>query len=139
MKNTFPHIGLIVFAFTFLISLSSCDDTLTGSEIDNRYIPPTDVKYSEHIQPIFDFKCNSSGCHDGSSSETSVILTSWALTTANPLIVFPGSPDNSILVWAIEGQNGAEVMPPYTYPVTPINESQRNGIKTWIAEGAKNN
>ena len=117
----------------------SCDDTLVGNEIDNRYIPPNNVSYAEHIQPIFDFKCNSSGCHDGSSNETDIILTSWANTTANPLVVFPGEPDNSILVWAIEGQNGALIMPPLTYPVTPLTEMQRDGIKTWIKEGAKNN
>lgn len=65
-----------------------------------------------------------------------VNLTSWATSTADPSIIFPFQPNNSRLVWAIEGQTGS-IMPPYGY--YPLTENQRIGIVTWISEGAQNN
>ncbi|HEX7573748.1 MAG TPA: hypothetical protein VF514_11685, partial [Bacteroidota bacterium] len=50
-------------------------------------------------------------------------------------VVVSGKPDASTLVLRIQGSVGAR-MPPGSYP---LNQNQINGIRTWIAEGAKNN
>jgi hypothetical protein len=51
-------------------------------------------------------------------------------------VVIPGKPDQSILVFWIEGRVGTERMPPGSQA---LNQNQINGIRTWVAEGAKNN
>jgi hypothetical protein len=40
------------------------------------------------------------------------------------------------LIRRVEGQAGYPRMPPYT---NMLNDNQINGLRTWIAEGAKNN
>lgn len=124
----------ILFLFT-----QACDDTITGDDIDNRVIPDKGVSYSEHLQPVLNLKCATSGCHDDFSKAGGVSFTSWANTTADPQVVFPYNPDNSKMVWTIEGQAGVSVMPPLNSRVAPMNENQTEGVKTWIEEGAQNN
>jgi hypothetical protein len=52
-----------------------------------------------------------------------------------PGVVVPGEPDQSTLVFRIEGRVGVR-MPPGP---DPLDQNQINGIRTWVAEGAKNN
>ncbi len=129
---------ILLFLIFIVVFTFSCDDTVTNQKIDNIVIPPSNVSYSQYIQPLFNIKCTNSGCHNDQSRAGGLSLTTWTNATANASIVFPGQPDNSILVWAIEG-NGAKLMPPIDAPVTPLTQNQIDGIKTWIKEGAKNN
>lgn len=99
-------------------------------------IPASNVSYSQHIQPLFNLNCNTSGCHDDASRAGNISLTTCANTTADPSIVFPGEPDNSRLVWAVEGI-GNFPMPPPGYP--QLTSNQISGIRTWISEGAECN
>ena len=137
MKKYLFHIlsSLLLIILSIMIG---CKDTVVDSNIDQMIIPSSNVSYSQHIQPIFDAKCLNSGCHNDQNQAGGLSLTNWANTTSNPSIVFPEHPENSRLVWAIEGM-GAPLMPPVTAPVTPLTENHREGIKTWIREGAKNN
>jgi len=135
MKNLASVFLLLIF-FSVLF-YSGCKDTITGDEIDARIIPDTNVSYSANIQPVLNIKCANSGCHDDATRAASISLTTWAYTTLDPNVVFPGKPENSRLVWAIEGRSGVKPMPPIGYATLTIN--QITGIKTWIAEGAKNN
>ncbi len=121
----------IVFAF-----LLSCDDTVTNNGED---IPSSNVSYSRYIQPIFNLKCASSGCHDDQTRAGNLSLTSYANATADELIIVPYHPENSILVWAIEGTAGYGPMPPLGAAVLPLSQKEIQGIKTWIKEGAKSN
>jgi len=114
----------------------SCDDTITQEDLDNRQIPSSNVSYSQHIQPVFDAKCNYAGCHNGRDMAGGLSLTNYYNTTADYLIVAPGLPENSKLVWSIEGR-GTNPMPPVGR--WPLTKNQIDGIKTWIKEGAKNN
>jgi hypothetical protein len=52
-----------------------------------------------------------------------------------PGIVIPGNPEASQLVLRIEGRAGTR-MP---FGRNQLNQNQITGIRTWIAEGAKNN
>ncbi len=135
MKNIAPILFLIIFAL--VIFYSGCKDTITAQDLDQKVIPDKNVSYQEYIQPIFNVKCSSSACHDDSHRAGGLSLTSWSNVTADASIVFPGEPQNSKLVWSIEGLSATTPMPPAGYP--PLTTNQINGIKTWIAEGAKNN
>ncbi len=120
----------------FIISLNACDDTVTNQEIDKVIIPASNVKFSEHIYPVFRVKCNTATCHNSRDRAGNLSLDSYSETVSDPLIIFPGLPENSKLVWAIEGRV-ISPMPPIGYP--PLTKNQIEGIKTWIKEGAKNN
>jgi Planctomycete cytochrome C len=121
-------------AFTLIIFYNGCKDSLTSSNIDNIVIPDSNVSYSQYIQPVFNAKCIS--CHGAGSVEGGVDLTSCGTTTADPRIVFPGEPDNSVLVWTVEGNPSEPLMPPPNSSYPPLTQNQINGIKTWIKEGA---
>ncbi len=133
-KKRFISLFLIIAFCTILIV--KCDDTITQEDLDNKIIPSSNVSYSQHIQPIFDAKCNYAGCHNDRDLAGGLSLTNYYNTIADYLIVAPGLPDNSKLVWAIEGR-GTNPMPPVGR--WPLTKNQIQGIRTWIKEGAKNN
>jgi hypothetical protein len=85
---------------------------------------------------LFDQACNASGCHGNGTQTNALVLTSYGTAVLTlPGVVVSAKPDASTLVLRIQGSVGAR-MPPGTYP---LNQNQINGIRTWIAEGAKNN
>ncbi len=135
MKN---YIKQLLFLQIFSLFLISCDGNRI-SDIDDVVIPSQNVSFAQYIQPIFNYKCTNSGCHDSESRAANLDLTTWAGATSDPLIVSPGFPDNSKMVWAVEGNSGASIMPPPYGSVLPLTENQIEGLRTWIEEGAKAN
>lgn len=127
MKKIIPIILILFYA--------GCDDSST--EIDSKEIPDSNVSYSEHIQPVFNIKCVN--CHGVGTVEAGLDLTTWSGTVADPSVVVPGEPNNSKLVWSIEGNPAVQPMPPPGSAYLPLTSDQVRGVKTWIAEGAKNN
>lgn len=125
---------LILLSVIFIIV--SCDDTINQEDLDSEIIPSSNVSFSQHIQPVFDARCINAGCHNSIDRRAGLSLANWAETTSNSQIVFPGLPDNSKLVWAIEGRTTSP-MPPIG--LRPLTKNQIDGIRTWIKEGAKNN
>jgi len=115
--------------------LSSCKDSITATQIDTTIIPSSNVSFAKYIQPVINLKCVS--CHGINETDGGVNLTTWAGVT-DPSIVTKGFPDNSPLVWSVEGKAGF-TMPPAGSSYLPFNTNQVNGLKTWIKEGAKNN
>ena len=91
--------SLIIISILFL---QACDDTLTVENVDDKPIPATNVSFADHIYPVLQVKCAFSGCHASSNPANGIDLSTWAGVTADPNIVFPGEPDLSRLVWAIE-------------------------------------
>ncbi len=125
---------LILFVLPFLLMF--CKDELNNTDIDDRTIPEKNVSFAKDIQPIFEYKCNFTGCHaDGVN--TSYILTSWSGVRAYPNVI-PGDADNSIIMLRITGKV-PPIMPPLGSYTTAITSTQERGIKTWIKEGAQNN
>lgn len=129
--------GILLAAF---LGLCGCKDENPVGE-DNSpstiVFPSSGVSYQYQVQPLFNQACNFSGCHGSDAPPNLVKLTSWGdlLTSGSGTgVVVPGKPELSTLVLRIEGQ-GAR-MPPTGFP---LNQNQINGIRTWIAEGAKNN
>jgi hypothetical protein len=132
MKQIFPILIVIIF-FLIIAYTEGCKDQVTGSDVDSRVIPDSNVSYSRDLQPVFNLKCANAGCHDDATMAGGLSMTSCANTKADPSIVFPGEPDNSRLVWSVEGI-GNFPMPPAGYP--PLTENQIKGVRTWIKEGA---
>lgn len=129
--------SLIILTFFIIISYTSgCKDSVTASDVDNRIIPDSNVSYSTDLQPVFNLKCTNAGCHEDAARAGGISLTTCANTKEDPSVVFPGEPDNSRLIWAIEGI-GNYPMPPIGYP--PLTTNQIKGIRTWIKEGAECN
>ena len=132
-----PAINIyLTLTFFCLLLIAACDDTINITDIDSKIIPTSNVSYAQYIQPVLTAKCARAGCHDDQTSEAGLSLTSYSNTTRSYLIVAPGYPQNSKLVWSIEGTSG-NIMPPLGY--LPVTKNQIDGIKTWIKEGAKNN
>ena len=125
---------LISALFLFLIG---CDDTNNVNDLDKVTIPSSNVSYSQHIQPVFNLKCNNTGCHNSVDRKAGISLQNHSDATADASVIFPGLPQNSRLVWAIQAQTGAKAMPPVG--LAPLTKNQIDGIVTWIKEGAKNN
>ncbi|MFN0157958.1 MAG: hypothetical protein ACKVRP_07790 [Bacteroidota bacterium] len=129
---------LFEFCLAALVAVSSgCKDDVTGDggSPSNIVFPLTDVSYSVHVQPLFNQTCALAGCHDDATPDRARLTSHTNVLFANPQIVVEGSPDQSILVLRIEGRLGQNM------PLNrnPLNQNQINGIRAWIAEGARNN
>ena len=135
MNKNFLANSALIISFIIILFSQACDDTL--NQIDDIIIPEQNVSFNEHLLPVFEAKCNNSGCHNSQYRAGGISLSTCAETTESPLVVFPHEPDNSSLIWAIENQSGASQMPPLGYQ--PLTENQRKGIRVWIEEGAKCN
>ena len=132
---------LIIFVSIILLIVNfiACDDTITINDVDNTTIPDENVSFADHIYPLLQVKCAFSGCHASPSPADGLDFTTYANVTSDVTVVFPGEPDLSSMVWAIEPNNtAASKMPPIETGLA-LTENQINGIRTWIKEGAKNN
>jgi mono/diheme cytochrome c family protein len=123
-----------------LLGITGCKDQNPVGEDgspSNVVFPTSGVSYQYQVQPLFNQACNFSGCHGSDAPPNLVKLTSWGelmTSGAGAGVVVVGQPESSTLVLRIEGR-GAR-MPPSGLP---LNQNQINGIRAWIAEGAKNN
>ncbi len=133
-KTLLATIGPVLAAALLLLS---CNDDTSGPGDNSGEIvfPESDVRYGDHVQPLFDRRCSFSGCHDSGTRAGDLSLESYTDATARPGIIVPGTPDVSVLVQTIEGT--LPLMPPPNSP--PLTDNQITGIRQWILEGAENN
>ncbi|MEX0602587.1 MAG: c-type cytochrome domain-containing protein [Bacteroidota bacterium] len=99
--------------------------------------PESNVSFSRHVEAVFRARCIA--CHSGSTAPEGLDLSTPAysnLMNHIPRLVIAGDPDNSLLVWRIEGQGGLARMP---FGQPPLTQNQITGIRTWISEGGVNN
>lgn len=129
--NKFSFYLYLIYSMIFILG---CDDQLNIPSDDE--LPMQNVSYSKHVQPIFNVRCATVGCHDDQTKSGNLSLTSWNNTTSDYSIVFPGNPDQSRLILSIEGKS-IYPMPPIGRP--PLTQAQIRAIRTWVEEGAKNN
>jgi len=88
------------------------------------------VTFAKDIQPLLAEKCGN--CHGTTRPKKGIdYVTSYDTTMKT---VRAGKPDESRLFRSISGKGGKQ-MP----PKKPLTESEIAKIKTWIADGAKNN
>lgn len=138
MRVRMKPLKIVLTLSLLALALSCKDENPTGPEgsPSNVVFPTLNVSYSQHVQPLFDQACAFAGCHDAGTHPSPLKLISWGdVVISIPGIVVTGQPDQSTLVFRIEGRVGQR-MPLGT---NPLNQNQINGIRTWIAEGARNN
>ena len=100
------------------------------------------VSFKQDIQPIFQSHCVT--CHsppDGEGYKASGLdLTTYAGvmkgTKYGPMIA-PGHPEYSNLMWLLDWRAAPQLRMPHNAMQLP--SSERNTIRTWIQQGAKDN
>ena len=100
------------------------------------------MSFKDDVLPIFKLYCTS--CHtppDGVGFKASGLdLTSYkgvmAGTKYGPMIV-PGEPQNSNLMWLLDWRGSPQMRMPHDKKQLPNGE--RDTIRTWIGQGAKDN
>ncbi len=133
--------ALSLLAISLLLSSSlfnlACEDDTTEEKVNEIVFPETNVSYGKHVQPLFDRACAFAGCHgpDTFLERNGFSLDSYQNMMNRIDIVTPGDPENSKLIWRVEGTNGQQ-MPLYRQP---LNDNQKRGLRRWVAEGAHNN
>lgn len=146
MKNIFRTCAPIVIALISLTTLSCTKYQIPGREIA---APPDDpggeeivstcnpdtVYFNNDILPLVVSTCATSGCHDKDSHRNGVILTDYTsiLRTGG---IKPGDPNDSEFMETLT-DSGDDLMPPP--PNDAWSSEQIEKMRTWIAQGAKNN
>ena len=106
------------------------------------------VSYQNDIRPFFadeKYSCTSIGCHGETLPSSEYLLVTHAdMFEAGPearsrgiCAVKPGDPDQSYIIWKIEGRSGTgERMPK---GLAPMSAQDIATFRQWILEGARNN
>ena len=99
------------------------------------------TSFSEDVVPIFRGRCV--GCHQpgGEGAEKSGLdLTSYEglmKGTKFGKMVIPGDPESSNLMWLLDWRASPELRMPHGKK--KLSTCDRDAIRAWIREGAKNN
>ncbi|MFH1121083.1 MAG: c-type cytochrome domain-containing protein [Bacteroidota bacterium] len=97
---------------------------------------PDTVYFQNEVLPLLISGCGMSGCHDASTAQEGVILTSYQ-SVMNTAEIIPGNPGRSELYEAITEDDPEDRMPPS--PMAALSTDQILLIRKWIEQGAKNN
>lgn len=102
---------------------------------------PAPVSFKEDVLPILQVHCASCHSPGGEGATASgLVLTSYASvmkgTKYGPMIV-PGDPENSNLMWLLDWRASPQLRMPHGKQQLPVGE--RDTIRTWIRQGAKDN
>lgn len=132
--------GFLFSLFVIVVSfaVTSCEETVSGGGGSSIVFPDSGVSYASHVQPLFDQTCAFSSCHGSDTyAQRGFSLESYDhLMFGTAAVVIRGNPDNSPLIWRIEGRFGLTRMP---LNRTPLNDNQIRGLKRWILDAAQNN
>src|SRR5499427_6023548 len=99
------------------------------------------TSFAEDVMPIFRGRCVS--CHQPGAEgfeKSGLDLTSYEGAmkgTKHGPMVIPKDPDSSNLVWLLDWRGSPEVRMPHGKK--KLSTCDRNAIRAWIREGAKNN
>lgn len=133
MRKIFA-IGLIAFAIS--CAVTSCKNTLDSSTGQTDIVfPSSGVSYFGQVQPLFNLKCNSVGCHNSTDVAGGLDLSNYFTLIRYPGAVIAKDTVHSVLIQRVTGIGG--IMPPS--PIPTLNQNQIHGLKVWISEGAKYN
>lgn len=143
--KTLSLMTLFITTVATLFFVSSCEHTLI---YDLPIVPPYDttdppidtfscdtcasgiVSFSEDVLPILQSNCAKSGCHDAASHEEGIVTTSYQT------LINTTSVETSFLSSGFWESINDNSMPPYPNP--DLTPQQKDLIKRWIQQGAKN-
>jgi uncharacterized membrane protein len=95
---------------------------------------PDSVYFQQQVLPIFVSNCSMSGCHDALTQQHGIVLTNYNGIRSE---VSPGNLNNSEIWEKINETDPGDRMPPP--PRLPLTQAQKDIIRKWIQQGAKNN
>ncbi|MEM8486944.1 MAG: hypothetical protein AAF564_15430 [Bacteroidota bacterium] len=152
MKNYPSSPYLFVCFSAVLLLFTACDSS--DPDADQQDDPPMplviDPTLSSIQTNIFTTTCATSQCHDSSNPARNLDLSAGqtfgetvnvaSIDLPDLLLIAPGKPDSSYLVWKIEGNANIEGqrMPRGT-GASPLSTTNINVIRTWITDGALDN
>ena len=99
---------------------------------------PATVLFSRDVMPILSANCMGSGCHTNPSNMFLTTARTGCATVSEQRLVVPFDPASSYVVLKIEGAAGICGMR-MPRGRTPLSASEIMTIRTWVAEGARNN
>jgi len=100
---------------------------------------PATVSFAADVAPVIRSSCGGTGCHNVSNPYRFLTTSRTGCTSVTERRwVVPGDPDASYVVRKLEGTSGicGLRMPRLR---TPLTAEEIGRIRTWIAEGARNN
>ena len=129
-------LALVSLGVTAILLMQSCGGISNANQV---VFPADSVSYSQHVEPFFTLACNSSGCHNFTDDAGGVDLSTWTAIrdglNGGLVVVDVAHPQydtSSVLDQVLFGEEH------HTAPLN-VNENQRDGIRQWIFEGARNN
>lgn len=96
---------------------------------------PDTVYFQNQVLPLLISKCTQSGCHDVASHEDGVVLVDYQRVISTGKVK-PFKPQDSELYEVIIDSDPDDRMPQAPNP--PLTAAEKDLIKTWIEQGAKN-
>lgn len=113
------------------------DTTFTDPGGGNEHpCDPDTVYFQNEILPLILSSCATTDCHDKFGEEQEIVFTDYASIIEYGEIR-PFDAEESELYEKIMETDPDDVMPPP--PASPLTSDQKNKIKKWINQGAKNN
>ncbi|MEQ1744957.1 MAG: hypothetical protein ABMA02_06010 [Saprospiraceae bacterium] len=97
---------------------------------------PDTAYFKNQVLPLLISQCAMAGCHDALTHEDGVILTDYQNVIATGKVK-PSDPNGSDLYKSIIATSASKRMP--RPPAAPLSAEQKELIRKWIAQGAKNN
>ena len=140
------HLELILtlLSFVLLASNGCIEQPLKVQERTSAVVTSsTPIIYSKQIQPIFRDNCNTSGCHEASTSASRLSLESWESLfrgSKSGAVVVSGNATMSHLVQVI---NNDSTIGPVSFPQMPLSRNSLDReqillLKRWVDEGGRN-
>ena len=111
---------------------------LSAEEAGSETAKASAVSFANDVEPIFSQHCY--GCHQGAKQLGSYLMTDFSSLLkggeSEQAAVVPGKPDESYLFQQITPIDGHAEMP--DEPFKPLSDIEREVIRNWILQGAKN-
>ena len=137
-------VGLVTLAVASIQITTSSPAYCAPDDKPARVLPQTSQSkksFKEDVMPIFVGRCIS--CHQSGGegfAKSGLDLTSYAGvmkgTKFGPMVV-PGDPESSNLMLLLDWRASPELRMPHG--MKQLNSCDRNDIRAWIREGAKDN
>jgi mono/diheme cytochrome c family protein len=132
MKPLLAGAAVAIMVATGLVLLPPADEACAAGDT---------TSFSEDIVPIFKGRCV--GCHSPGQEgfeQSGLDLTTYEGVmkgTKHGPMVIPKDPDSSNLIWLLDWRGSPATRMPHGKK--KLSTCDRNAIRTWIREGAKNN
>ena len=93
------------------------------------------ITYNSDIKPILEEHCTT--CHDFAKTYSDLLSATSTYTSDGVPIVDPGAPDNSVLVWRLEGEtNEGSVVTQMPRSNPPLPDETILLVRNWVGQGA---